>query len=313
MHWKLKALTQRVVAALPSRASYATYYWLQRRLGTIQRTDPAYGFFVAIEAWKRLKALGYDPVGKTFFEVGTGRVPIVPIAFHLLGAGPITTLDLNPYLRPEMLDAVLRYLAANRDKVNTQFGPLVDGARLAALVDYARTATFDAPAALRLCGITHVAPGDATCSGLASESIDIHTSNTTLEHIPPPVLVKIFKEGDRVLGPQGLFVHRIDYSDHFAHADRSISPINFLRYPTRQWRRYADNRYMYMNRLRHDDFIELFSSNQRRILLDEPDVSAPVLAALRTGEFTVDAQFRGKRDETLATTGAWIVATRGGG
>jgi hypothetical protein len=55
----------------------------------------------------------------------------------------------------------------------------------------------------------------------------------------------------------GLFVHFIDHSDHFSHSDATISPINFLKHCESDWQGYAGNRYMYMNRLRHDDMIEL--------------------------------------------------------
>ena len=50
----------------------------------------------------------------------------------------------------------------------------------------------------------------------------------------------------------------VDYSDHFSHSDQTISSINFLRYSDDEWQRYAGNRYMYMNRLRHDDVLALF-------------------------------------------------------
>ena len=51
-----------------------------------------------------------------------------------------------------------------------------------------------------------------------------------------------------------------------------IYPINFLQYSDAKWDRYADNRYMYMNRLRHDDFLALFHSSGHKILATEPAI-----------------------------------------
>jgi hypothetical protein len=67
---------------------------------------------------------------------------------------------------------------------------------------------------------------------------------------------------------------------------------------------------MYMNRLRHDDFLALFESVRHSVLAVEPTVDAPSLQLLRNGGLTVDAQFGGKTDEVLATTEAWIVSAR---
>ena len=81
-----------------------------------------------------------------------------------------------------------------------------------------------------------------------------HISYTVFEHIPAPILSDILSEAQRVLRPSGLAIHLIDYSDHFAHSDASISAINFLQYDDAAWSRLADNPYMYMNRLRADDY-----------------------------------------------------------
>jgi SAM-dependent methyltransferase len=310
MRWKFKALIQRTVARLPSASSYPAYYWLQRTFGRLRTLDPSYGFFVGVEAWKRLRKLGREPAGKTFLEVGTGRAPIVPLSFYLMGARRTTTIDVNPYLRPELVAAALRQLVGHTDKTRSLFGSFLDEERWSRVVRVNTDDHFDVAAFLRLCDINYIAPGDAARTGLDTASVDYHTSNTTLEHIPPEMLPDILKEGDRLLRPDGLFIHRIDYSDHFSHSDRRISPINFLRYSEKQWNGYANNRYMYMNRLRHDDLLEIFGKGGRPVLSSEPDVDEAVLEALRSGEFQVHERFAAKSPETLATTGAWIIARK---
>ena len=56
-------------------------------------------------------------------------------------------------------------------------------------------------------------------------------------------------------------INYIDYGDHFSHTDDSISSLNFLQYSTNEWSRYGDSKFIYMNRLRHDDFEDIFNED----------------------------------------------------
>ena len=53
--------------------------------------------------------------GKTFFEVGTGHNPIVPIGFFLCGAEKIVTVDLHRRLDFGILKESLGWMAENRN------------------------------------------------------------------------------------------------------------------------------------------------------------------------------------------------------
>ena len=90
------------------------------------------------------------------------------------------------------------------------------------------------------------------------------------------------------------FVYRVDYSDHFSHSDSSISAINFLQFSELKWDMLAGNRYMYMNRLRHDDFLDLFRQWGHSVLMEEPDVDREIVLTLKDTEFSVDDRFRDK-------------------
>jgi SAM-dependent methyltransferase len=313
MHWKMKAMIQNAVGLLPSSASYGTYYWIQRRFGGLKHFDPVSRLESGIDTWKRIGAQGISPAGKVFFEVGTGRVPLAPLAFWLLGAEKTVTIDLNPYLKQELLVDSLGYIEQHQDQIRELFGDLLDQDRLDRLLTCSRDAPFDLNGFLELCRIDYIAPGDATATGLAENSIDFHTSFNVFEHIPPSILEGILREGNRIVKDQGLFVHRIDYSDHFSHSDRSISAINFLQYSDKRWGRYADNRYMYMNRLRHDDFLQMYQSVGHRILEVQPDVSADLRQLLQQATLPLDERFRSKPEEVLATTAAWITSQGGWG
>src|SRR5207245_10558273 len=49
---------------------------------------------------------------------------------------------------------------------------------------------------------------------------------------------------------------RIDYTDHYSHFDKSISPYNFLQYSDKAWALFNPPLH-YQNRLRHRDYLDL--------------------------------------------------------
>ncbi|HUU22184.1 MAG TPA: class I SAM-dependent methyltransferase [Phycisphaerae bacterium] len=160
---------------------------------------------------------------------------------------------------------------------------------------------------LDLCAIEYLAPADAARLELPGASVDFHVSLFVFEHVPPDAVAGILAEGARVLRPGGAMVHHIDYSDHFSHSDTSISPINFLQFSDAQWAQYAGNRYMYMNRLRQDDYVEMFRSLGQRIVLARTVSNDKCLAILRRGDLPLDQRFRAKPLDTLAITSSLFV------
>ena len=171
---------------------------------------------------------------------------------------------------------------------------------------------FSVSGILDLCRVDYIAPGDAADTRFPEQSIDFHTSYTVFEHIPLEVLEGILIEGNRIIKNNGLFVHRIDYSDHFSHSDQSISAINFLQYSDYKWNQLAGNRYMYMNRLRHDDFISLFESVGHHIIEAQPNKDNRSQELLRNGCLQLHERFKSKSEDVLAITGAWIISSKNG-
>lgn len=312
MHWKLKATIQNAVSSLPSAASYDLYYWIQRHFGGLRRVNPSSRLQAGIKTWKQIQSLDCSPSGKVFFEIGTGRVPLAPLAYWLMGAEYTITIDLNQYLKEELIIENLRYIAENEEEILKLFGSLIDKDRLNSLLSFVKESNFSMTEFFDLCRIKYIAPGDAADTDLPDKSIDFHTSYTVFEHIPIEVLRKIIREGDRIIRENGLFVHRIDYSDHFSHSDKKISAINFLQYGDDEWKKYAGNRYMYMNRLRHDDFIKLFESIGHRILKSQTDVNQHIGKILKNGNLRLDDQFNSKSEDVLAITGSWVVTQKNG-
>lgn len=307
MHWKLKAAIQNAISQLPEASSYDAYYWVQRHFGGLRRVNPLKRLVAGIETWKRIQSQGISPSGKVFLEVGTGRVPLVPLAYWLMGAESIVSIDLNPYLKEELVVENLLYISENEEGILKLFGSLIDKERFDHLMSLVKESNFSITDFLDLCRIQYIAPGDAAKTGLPDKSIDFHTSYTVFEHIPIEKLREILKEGNRIIRENGLFVHRIDYSDHFSHSDKKISAINFLQYSDDEWEKYAGNRYMYMNRLRHDDFIMLFESVGHRILESQPDTDLHIKDILRSGSLRLNDRFGSKPEDVLAITGSWMI------
>lgn len=310
MHWKMKARIQHAISMLPASASYGAYYWVQRRFGSLKRWNPVCKLVAGIETCRRLEAHGSSPRGKVFFEVGTGRVPLAPLAFWLLGAERTVTIDLNPYLKEELIVDSLRFMAERRDEMASLFGPSLDHARLDEVLKFGRQPQPSMDEFFEMCGIQYIAPGDAADSGLPPNSVDVHTSYTVFEHIPPDVLRAILVEGNRITRDDGLFVHKIDFSDHFSHTDRRICAVNFLQFSDRQWERFAGNRFMYMNRLRHADYVQLFESVGQEVISTEPNTDVRSLESLRTGRVQVDHRFRTRSEEELAITWSWMTTRK---
>jgi hypothetical protein len=306
MHWKVKAGIQNAIAALPQPVSYALYYQLQRRFGRLHTVDPRLHVENAIGIWDRLLAHGVDPVGKTFCEIGTGHSVTVPTLFWLMGAARTITIDLHAYLKAALVRQTTNALCQRPDLVS-RIGRRLRHDRWKVICEWNDSDAPTLTGFLDRCNITYVAPVDGAHTGLESGSVDVHTSVTVLEHIPPDTLRQVLVEAGRVLRPDGLSVHLIDYGDHFSHTSSKIPIINFLQYSAAQWAQYANNPYMYMNRLRHDDMEAIFHSAGHQILSDGPVVDSEALKLLQCG-FPLSSEFQHKPLEILATTHAWIVS-----
>ncbi|MBT7900359.1 MAG: hypothetical protein HN601_05355 [Candidatus Marinimicrobia bacterium] len=124
--------------------------------------------------------------------------------------------------------------------------------------------------------------------------------------------LNILKEGNRIIRDNGLFVHMIDYRDHFSYSDKSISSINFLQFSNSEWGKYANNRYMYMNRLRHDDYLGLFESAGQYILKSQPNTDQYLYKILTSGDLKLDKKFSSKSKDILTVNEAWFVSQKYG-
>lgn len=310
MNWKAKAILQKLICYLPNNPAHNFYYSIQRHYGNLKDTklDPFSRIQAGLETAKCIQFQGEHLNGKSIFEIGTGRRINTPIAYWLLGAAKTITVDLNPYLKEELVKADLRILQNSKAKLTQLLSEFeYDKSRLQELLDLDIDNT-GIDQILSILKIEYLAPSDAANTELPNESIDFHTSYTVLEHIPPAVIESIFEEGNRIVKKSGLFVHLTDYSDHFSHSDKKISSINFLKYGEKAWAFLAGNRFMYMNRIRHSDMERLISNSHQKILSIEKVTNARAFELLSKKEIKLDEAYQSYSIGDLATQNAWIVS-----
>lgn len=234
MDWRLKALAFRL---LDVPGGDQIHYLLQRHV---------------TRNWPR-RAATLDALGKiarrviddcetraglfpqTVLEIGAGRDLAVPLALRGLGVRQIIASDVTRLAKIDLIQHASNHLIAS----NIQ--------------------SWDD---LRAFGIDYRAPH---CVSPDDQSVDCSCSNEVLEHVPPEQLVKLLS-GLRAV-TTGITTHSIDYSDHYARSDVSISRLNFLRYSDLAWRPFNSG-YHYVNRLRHSDYLKLFR-NAGFVILEE--------------------------------------------
>ncbi|MFP5316734.1 MAG: class I SAM-dependent methyltransferase [Acidimicrobiia bacterium] len=180
-----------------------------------------------------------------FFEFGAGWDLAMPLLLYCLGVERQTVVDIRPLRRPELVFAMA-------ERLRTRSLPEAFARRPRP------RAAEPLDAFLREHGITYLAPCDAGDTGLPAGSVDVVTSTNTLEHIPGADIIRIMRECGRLLAPGGILSQQIDYQDHYAYFDRSVTVYNFLRYDERRWRWFNPTLH-FQTRLRHCQYLELFA------------------------------------------------------
>lgn len=308
MNWKLKANLYNLIDKLPNTLACNSQYWLQKSLGQLRHTNPIVSIKASILIAANAIKYGQKITGCSLIEVGTGRRINLPLTFWLLGISSILTVDLNPYLKWELIEQDLNYIKAHAETVKDLFSielrPTDFETRWEDLLEI-NSVSQELPEVLNL---NYIAPGDASSLAIASNSIDFHVSNSVLEHIPSESLNKILREGQRVIKPSGFLIHQIHLGDHRATGDSSLSSIDFLQYDEPTWNKLAGNRFMYHNRLRLEEYLTVFQDAGLEIVrISDREIDHKALSLLNQG-FPLDQRFQHFDGETNATHFVQIIA-----
>lgn len=264
MDWRVKGLVQKTLSAAPGGACINDR--LQRTAGGLRDVDASVDSKV-VDDWivlaRLLGELNVRIPGAVLVEVGTGWFPVLPLCFALAGARACHTFDVARHLDARLTRrAIARlevHLSAIADAAGLGFAEVLER------YQYVSDAP-DVSAALARAGVRFYAPADAAQTGLDDRSVDAVFSNSVLEHVPREGIAAILRETARIVKPGGVSLHSVNCGDHYAYFDRSITPINYLKYSDRQWRLW-NNRLLYQNRLRPADFLRLAEDAGLRIVL----------------------------------------------
>ncbi|MBL7004498.1 MAG: class I SAM-dependent methyltransferase [Gammaproteobacteria bacterium] len=147
--------------------------------------------------------------------------------------------------------------------------------------------------------LNYIAPFDMENTKWCDNSFDCCVSTNTLEHIPEDSIRAILSEIFRVVKNDGIISMIIDYSDHYAHTDKNIGLLNFLSYSKSEWRRY-NHKSHFQNRLRHNDYKNIFSELGFVIEVDKPmfDEEMP---------FNISKDFNASDPTVHATAGNFLL------
>jgi SAM-dependent methyltransferase len=282
---KLRALKRKIVPYQPSlsRGAYAIeegaiqIRWLSEALGTLER--------------------------KTVLEIGSGWEPLIPLLFSLCRAGRVYLTDLTCLLDKDTLRGAVQIFASNEDRIlkTLNIDPL----------DFASTFQKEPSSAadfLEQHRFTNLAPCDCRHLDLPGSILDIVTSRSVFEHIPPSIIEEILRESYRLLKPGGLMCHFIDNSDHWEHGDKRITRVNFLRFGDRAFRLTHLNSLNYHNRLRHTEYVEMLQKCGFELLRAERTIDARSLAAIAT--LPLAPRFQRFDAEELATVDSRLLARK---
>ena len=137
-------------------------------------------------------------------------------------------------------------------------------------------------------------------SDLPEKKFDICVSTTTLEHFSLQDLNDFLLDVKKILKDDGLVSSIIDYSDHYSHTDKNINSLNFLKFDESDWVKY-NNSYLYQNRLRHQDYRELFNDFNYKIKIEHKGNS--------TEKFqNISKKFDANNDETFLCWGYYLLS-----
>jgi hypothetical protein len=229
-----------------------------------------------------------------YFEFGVARDLFSNLFNYCCGMEKQLAIDLKPLATRELVDNTRGQLCACFSPYITRKPELQLGRDFKAdlMTHY---------------GIDYQAPADARSVQRPSGSVDLIASTSTFEHIPQDAIREILAESYRLCHEGSIMSHEIDYSDHYSHTDKSLTPYNFLRFSDRNWER-LHMRHYYQNRLRHNDIRQLIQDAGFTII--EEKTTVPDDAALLLSGLTVHEQFRSIPTSDLLATKGYFVAKK---
>jgi len=246
-----------------------------------------------------LKSVGIEPANKDYFELGTGWSPVIPLVFYLAGCKSLILVDDQKLMDHHTFQQTCKQLLKHG---NT----LAEGLDLASEeVKQKLTMLINNPldSILSQMNCRYLAPFDVSSSNIPDNSIDIISSRSVLEFINPQMIDIYFTKFHKMLRRDGAMCHIIDNSDHWGHSDKTISILNFLKYSKFVFRLISSiNPLVYLNRLRHSEYLDLAIKTGYTIALDESVPDKNALKDLETLKIHPDFKIFSRNDLAILTS-----------
>ena len=123
-----------------------------------------------------------------------------------------------------------------------------------------------------------------------------------MEHFSIDDLKDFLKKINLILKEKQLISSIIDYSDHYAHTDNKITYLNYLKFSSKDWKKY-NNKYLFQNRLRHQNYRELFVKNNFKILEEDKGKMLEKIEGISN-------EFDEKNEETFLSWGYYLISAK---
>lgn len=249
MNFKYKSAIQSFYSNIPVVGENINYFFQRYICKSLPIKDIDFNYLYNEKIGRHYKNfMDYNKTGKSadqcnYYEFGAGWDLLAPIGFSNLGFKSLSVIDIQDHVRYNEIKNTIRLFEEYilDDKSQLLHKKIKKRNFKEFLYDNFR--------------IKYYAPLDAKNTKFDSESFDLIVSNVTFEHIPSKFVLPILNECYRLLTKGGTMSIIIDYQDHYAYFDDSISIYNYLIYSEKQWRRY-NNPAHYQNRLRHCDYVD---------------------------------------------------------
>jgi hypothetical protein len=272
------------------------YNWLQKTITRRWRRNVEQSlhnnciYLKHINKYKNIKQITDK---SKYFEYGVARDLFSNLVNYSYGIKQQLAIDIHPLASLELVNDAI---------VQLNKMPLTD-ARMTK-----RLSTINDFSDLRdSYGIDYRAPADARSVQLPDMSIDWIATTSTLEHIPVEDIRAIHKECYRVLKNGGIMTHQIDYSDHYSHCNRHVSPFMFLKFSDSEWS-WWHMRHYYTNRLRHIDHRSLLTDAGFVIVNEESFRPANALELLDADNLNI--KFKNYTIDDLIVTEGFFVCRK---
>jgi hypothetical protein len=243
-----------------------------------------------------LREIGFSLEGKRALEIGSGWHPILPLMFRLAGCSHVTMTDVHRLMQRENVLSAVAFLRARKLSIMRDLPCAEEHFEKVLGVDL--EGSLDEM--LQSLGLAYRMARDGWKK---IQPVDIIFSHTTLEHIEPDMLKKIFNDARNHLRPDGVMCHGIDHTDHRANQDGKLSRIDFLRYSDKVWRMLCIDPQDYTNRLRHSDYLAIFA--ETRFEIAHQEVGENEQMAIDAGVLPLWGRFATMDMSDLAT--AWTL------